>query len=227
MRKILPALFILLLAITWSCKKDHTDPLPGYPLSFRSYQVSGPRIKVYTNGGEIDIPLIKDRVIKRHKHNLSDLGNMNVDKKIAVTFLSEDSVLMTLDEQKEEKTRLVRRTADEYVIWEKQDTAAVPVYFFNMMNVTALLPLYYEEIQVPQVTGYNKVARYKECFFAKKTNQGFQVPVFDFVYIDEYGTFPRLGINNRFNENCLTTIDSNDTILIQEYFVDLKEVKEF
>lgn len=93
---------------------------------------------------------------------------------------------------------------------------------FGVAEILAHRPLYYEEINVPAVTGYNKAARYKECFYVKKIDGEFEVPFFDFLYKREIGLTVYYGINNEFNAGGLPQIESNDTIIIQSYTLKLK-----
>jgi hypothetical protein len=214
-------LFPLILSVIgmFSCVKNAEELIPEYPVIYKSYLISEPHIKVYTKGGEITLPYLKNTIIQRVKNNLTDLENIDIYAKTVATYLTENTVIVTIDNVEEEKIRFVYEN-DGITYWEKQDTTGMPVN--ASAHFLTYKPLYYEEFDVPKVTGYNKAARYKECIYVKKKNDGFEVPVFDYLSKFEWGQFTVLGINNVFNENYLTLIGDNDTIIIQSFIIEMK-----
>lgn len=46
--------------------------------------------------------------------------------------------------------------------------------------------------------------------------------MFDYVYKTVFGLPTILGINNEFNTSSISLIGSNDTLIIQEYFIEMK-----
>ena len=129
---------------------------------------------------------------------------------------------MTINKNEERQVRLVYEN-NGFIYWEKQDTLEKPVYFtFDFADILEYEPLYYEEFDVPKVKGYDKKAKYKECFYVKKKNEGFEIPMFDFVYKTVIGEPTITEINNDFNESCLSLIGDNDTIIIQKYNIEIK-----
>ena len=215
-------LIIFLMIGISSCNKDSVEELIEYPLTFTSYLITESEIKVYTKDGEITLADSKNKIIQRYKNNLTDLESVEIQGKVIATYLSENTVELTFDNIKEEKSRLVYEK-DGLIYWEKQDTSGMPVNFtFDVATILKYQPLYYEEFDVPMSTGYRKAAKYKECFFVKKKNEGFEVPMFDYLYKTVFGLPTILGINNEFNESRLSLIDSNDTIIIQEYSIEMK-----
>ena len=204
-----------------SCNKNSDEELIEYPMTFTSYFISEPEINVYTKDGEITLVDLKNEIIERYKNNLTDLDSIEIQGIIIATYLSVDTVELTLDNKKEEKARIVSEH-NELIYWEKQDTSVMSVYPVSFLDKLKYHPLYYEEFDVPMSTGYSKAAKYKECFFIKKKNEGFEVPMFDYLYKTEFGLPTILGINNEFNSSSISLIGSNDTIIIQEYFVEMK-----
>ncbi len=83
-------------------------------------------------------------------------------------------------------------------------------------------PLYYEEFNVPTSTGFTKAAKYRECFYVNKKDKGFEVPIFDYIYKTVFELSTVNGINNEFDESNLLLIGSNDTLIIQEYSIEIK-----
>ena len=222
MNKFKLSLLILLITGVCSCKKNSEEILLEYPVTYESYFISEGEIKVYIKEGEITLPQIKDAIIQRFKNNLSDLGNVEIEEKVVATYLSENKVKVTIDKEEEEKIRFVYEK-DGIIYWEKQDTSGIPAYpplFIGKILIHQ--PLYYEEFDVPNVTGYSKAAKYKECFYVKKNIEGFELPMFDYVHKTELGQPVILGINNEFNENYLSLIGRNDTILIQKFNIEMK-----
>jgi len=225
MKKYQFLLLILLITGTYSCKKDKDfeEKLPEYPLIYESYSISGGEIKVYTNEGEIGSPGLESDIIQRYKNNLTDLESIEIDRKAVASYLAEDTVKLTIDKEEEEEERLVYEN-NGIIYWEKQDTSGIPVLSaFYVADILTYRPLYYEEFEVPKVTGYNKVVRYKHCFYVKRKNEGFEIPMFDYLHRTEFGQHTTLGINNRFNQNYLSVMGDNDTIVIQEFSIEMRK----
>ncbi|TLX73748.1 hypothetical protein E9993_14920 [Labilibacter sediminis] len=213
---------ISLIILVFSCNRDSEEESIEYPLVYESFSILESDIKVYTKNGELTLVDLKEDIIKRYKNNLSDVETNDFEGKIVVTYLAENIVKLTLDNNAEERNRQVK----EYkglIYWEKQDTSSIIVDMnFYASSILKYQPLYYEEFDVPTSTGYIKVAKYKECFFAKKKGNGFEVPMFDYVCITEFEQSTITGINNEITENSLPLIGENDTIIIQEYKIEMK-----
>lgn len=215
-------LLILLIIGGYSCKKDSDDIVTEFPMTYESYLISESEIKVYTKEGELSSPCLKNKIIERYKKNLTDLENIEIDGKVVAKYFAKDTVKLTIDKNEEEQVRLVYEK-NGIIYWEKQDTLKMPVYFgTNFYSKCKYKPLYYVEYDVPKAKGYDKEAKYKECFYVKKKNLGFEVPMFDFVYKTVFGEPATKEINNEFNESYLTLIGDNDTIIIQKYNIEMK-----
>lgn len=215
-------LIILLMIGISSCNKESDKELIEYPITLTSYLISGSEIKVYTKDGEITLPNLKNKIIQRYKNNLTNLESVEIQGKVTATYLTENTIELTIDKIKEEKVRIVYEN-DVLIYWEKQDTSGMPVFStFDIADILKYQPLFYEEFDVPKVTGYNKAAMYKECFYVLKNNGELKIPMFDYMHRSELGLPSIFGINNEFNESCLSLIGNNDTIVIQEYFIEMK-----
>lgn len=197
--------------------------IPEYPVTYSSYLISDALINVYTKNGILTSPNLKNEIIQKYKNYLTDLENIEIEDKVVATYTSENTVNVTIDDEGEEKARYVYEK-DGIIYWEKQDTSGMPAYpplFIG--KILTYHPLYYEEFDVPLVTGYSKAARYKECYYVKKKNEGFEIPMFDYLHKNEFGLLRNLGINNEVNENILSLTGSKDTIVIQEFNIQMKK----
>jgi hypothetical protein len=224
MNKITRLLLILTVTGIFSCEKEPEEMIPEYPVTYSSYLISNAQINVYTKNGILTSPNLKDEIIQKYKNYLTDLENIEIEDKVVATYTSENTVNVTIDDEEEEKARYVYEK-DGIIYWEKQDTLGMPAYpplFIG--KILTYHPLYYEEFDVPLVTGYSKAARYKECYYVKKKNEGFEIPMFDYLHKNEFGLLRNLGINNEVNENILSIINSNDTIIIQAFNVKLRNL---
>lgn len=221
MNKFSLVLLVLLINVIYSCQKEPGEKLNQYPKTYKSILISDSEIKIYTKDGEEILSDVKDDVIQRYKNYLSDLETIEIDGKVIAEYLTESTVKVTVDDEVDEQVRHVYEY-EGITYWEKQDTSAMQISLMSM-DILIHKPLYYEEYRVPAVTGYNTAARYKECFYVKNTAEGFEVPMFDFLYISEIGPFVNNGINNEFDEHGLRLSGSNDTIIIQSFTIDMKK----
>ncbi len=221
MNRIQFYLLILSLIGIYSCKKNTEEILPQYPKTYKSYIISDSAIKVYTKDGEIILSSANSDIIQRFKIHLTDLENIEIEGKIDATYLAEDTVKLTINNIEEEQKRLVYEN-DSTIYWEKQDTTILSDIPGSLFNYLKYQPLYYEEFDVPATKGYNKISKYKECFYVIRDNESLKVPMFDFVSKRELGTLIIKEINNEFDKSYASLIGDNDTIIIQEYNIELK-----
>lgn len=222
MRKWQVILIVFTMFGISSCDKNSDEELIEYPVTFTSYFISEPVISVYTRNGEVTSTDLKNKTIERYKNNLTNIESVDIQKKIIATYLTENTVELTLDNNKEEKVRTVKEL-DGLIYWEKQDTSSMLVNIpFYVAAILKYQPLYYEEFNVPTSTGYRKAAKYGECFYVKKKDEGFEVPIFDYIYKTVFELSTVNGINNEFDESNLLLIGSNDTLIIQEYSIEIK-----
>lgn len=223
MKKIIRLLLILMVPGILSCEKEPEEMIPEYPATYSSYLISDAQINVYTKDGILTSPNLKGEIIQKYKNYLTDLENIEIEDKVVATYTSKNTVNVTIDDEEEEKVRYVY-VKDGIIYWEKQDTSGIPAYPpLFIEKILTYHPLYYEEFDVPAVTGYSKAARYKECYYVKKKNEGFEIPMFDYVHKNEFGLLRNLGINNEVNENILSLISSKDTIVVQKFNIQMKK----
>lgn len=213
-------LIIFLIIGISSCSTDSEEGLIEYPVTFTSNLISGSEIKVYTKDGEITLPNSKNKIIQTYKNNLTDLEIVEIRGKIIATYLTDSTVALTIDNKKEDKVRFVYENNGK-IYWEKQDTSYEWGYFFYVADMLKYQPLYYEEFDVPKITGYSKAVKCKECLYVLKKNGELKIPMFDYLHKSEFILSPILGINNEFDENYLSLIGNNDTIVIQEYIIEM------
>lgn len=213
-------LLLLLLMVTglFSCE----DEAIKYPVTYTCRQIAGIDIRVFSGSGEITDPGTTDQVIKMHKKYITDLESLDVVGKLEVIYLSIDSVEITLDGLSEGRPRLVREN-NGITFWERDDTLEVPINpGFDVNTILLLHPLFFEIHDVPNVSGYDKVARYKPCFFIYRTGEKLEFPVFDFLHWSDMGYHSYNGFNNDFNEDYLSTLDVADTLIVQSYYFVLQ-----
>ncbi len=201
-----------------SCKKDFIE----HPITYASYSITSPDIKIFTKNGEITSSALKNNLIKRHEKYLTELESVDIEGKIIATYISENSVELTIDNTKEQRARTVHEIA-ELIYWEKKDTSQFVVNpTLNIRNLLKYHPLFYEENNMPQFTGYEKFAKLKECCYVLNSSGKLKIPMLDYFYKHEFGYHSISGINNAFDENSLSNLSTNDTIIIQEYLIEME-----
>ena len=202
-----------------SCKKDSV----GYPITYSSNLISESSIKVYTKDGEVTSPALINNFVNRYQDYLSGLGNAKIKGKIVATYLSADSVELTINNIKEAKRRSVHEIAG-VIYWEKQDTTWSGFGpLFKVEDVYKYHPIYYIEYNAQIGSGYTKYTIFKDCYFMIKNGGKLSIPMFDFIEI-HFGEKwqSSLGNNNSFNKDGLTKFFVNDTMLIQSYLIEMK-----
>jgi len=219
MKKNLIIFVLFLIAGIYSCKKDVVE----YPITYSSYSISDPTIKIYTRNGEVTSSVLVNNIVNRYQSNLNKLENDKIKEKIVVTYISEDSTELTIDKIKEDKLRSVHEI-DGVIYLEKQDTSIFPFGpLFKVQDLNKYYPLYYTETFAPPGSGYSKYSRFKECFFLIKNGGKLKIPMFDFFWIHNTGyLISTPEINNSFKEDGLNNFFVNDTMIIQEYLIEMK-----
>lgn len=214
--------FILILVLivgTYSCQNDAVQ----YPITYSSGLVSEQSIKVYTKDGEITSSNVVNSVLKRYQFNLSNIQTGQAVGNLKVTYLSEDSVELTINNIKENKLRAVHEK-DGITYWEKQDTTYSGIGGFQIENLYKYYPFYYHEYKMMPSNGmFIMDTKFKECFYIIKEGKKLSIPMIEFVWI-HYGytkgeTF--LGINNSFRKEGLPDLFAKDTMLVQQYSIEL------
>ena len=138
--------------------------------------------------------------------------------------MAEDTVKLKIDNIEEERPKIVYKN-DGIIYWESQDTTGLgfPIKYNPYISDFLLYsPLYYGEVDVPTTTGYSKALIGKECYYVIRDNDKLKLPMLDYVYKNEIGATTITCINNKFIESFLSLIGDNDTIVIQEYKIEMK-----
>ncbi len=210
---------ILVIGIS-SCKKDSVQ----YPITYTSDLITESSIKAYTKNGEISLPVTIKSIVNRYRSYFTNLEREEVTGKITATYLSKDSVELTINHVKEDKLRSVHEDAG-VIYWEKQDTLMSG--FTNIFSIEDLYkyhPYYYYEYYAPPGSGYTKYFKYKECQYIIRNGKKFNIPMVEFVWILQgYDKgFKYSGINNSFSKEGLSSLFVGDTILVQQYSIEMK-----
>jgi hypothetical protein len=219
MKKNLIVSVLFLIAAISSCKKDVVE----YPITYSSNSISEPTIKVYTRNGEVTSTALVNNIISRYQSNLNKLEDDKIKERIVITYISEDSTEITIDKIREDKLRSVHEIGG-VIYLEKQDTTIFPFGpLFKVQDLNKYYPLYYTETPAPTASGYSTYARFKDCFFLIKNGGKLKIPMFDFFWIFKSGYLRSIPeINNSFKEAGLNNFFVNDTMIIQEYLVEMK-----
>ncbi len=222
MKHIHPYLVILLCLIFASCEKESAEEAIKYPITYKSYSISDIRYRIFTSDGEISSTPIKQDIINRHKDFLTDSISENFEDRIIVTYTTQDSVQVSYDGLLEEKQRKAIETP-EMIYWEKQDTLMFEninfPFFENYFKYTSL---FYEEFQVPTATGFTRIIKTMECYYATKKREEIILPMLDYYYKNEYEYFNMKGINNELIENPLFNLPPLGTLIVMEYQINMK-----
>lgn len=222
MKKNQILIILILIAGICSCEKDTTK----YPITYTSYSIADPTIKVYSRFGEVTSPVLVNNILSRYQNQLNKLENDKIKGKVVVTYVSQDSAELTIDNIKEDKLRSVHEIAG-VIYLEKQDTSVTALNALSIQDYYKYNPIYYEEFPAPPGSGYNKISKYKDCYYIIKDRGKLNIPMFDFLLMHNLGApdsgYKIFGNTNSFNEARLgSSILTIDTIIIQQYFIEIK-----
>lgn len=214
---------ICLLIITFSCNDD-TNSFE-YPTTYISRSVSEMNIKVYTNSGEITNRLIKDEFIKRYKDYLMELDKIEIEGELTATYISSNTVELSKKDLATSEIRTVHDLSG-LIYWEKPEIYNIvgsPQLDF-LIKYFSYHPLFMEEdTPIVSPSGPNSTTfRLKECFYVKKKNNYLIMPYLDFYFKNAYQQFSVRRFNNKFNSDSISSLGVNDTIMIQEYNIEIK-----
>ena len=218
-KPILPLLISLCFFIL-SCDKNDEGTV-DYPINYTSKAYTEINYRIFTQDGEITSTSEVENIINSHKELFTDLNKDEINGRIIATYLSEDFVQITIDGSSEEKLRSISATPD-MVYWEAQDTTTVvghEAYF--ILNNLKYPPLHFEEFHVPMSSGFVTAIKAKDCFFVIPNKKKLKLPFFDYVRKGEFSVTQTLEINNSFKKNEFN-VYTGDTLLIQEYFIELE-----
>jgi len=213
-------LFLSLLVITglFSCDDEPVE----YPVTYTSQRISGIDYRIYAGSGEITDTDTKDHLIAGYDDYLNYLETLDVKGKIEATYISGDSVKITVEGRSEIKARKVAEK-DGLIYWERQDTVNLPVSpGFDINSILRHQPLFFVVHDVPIMTGYEKFVEFKPCNFLFSSHGKLKFPVID--YIQWSDTYSRVfaGLNNEFNEDYLSTLDISDTVIVRTYIIEIE-----
>ena len=215
-------LIILSIIGLSSCNKEPNEESIKYPITFTSKSIAKTSLRVFIKNEEITTPLIKEEIISRQKIYLPVLEDMEIDGKIIATYISADTVKLLIDFSTEEETRIVREQSG-LIYWESQDTTEFKnSSYFHFSNLLNYVPIYYEEFNVPLTTGYSKATKGKECYYLIRDNKELELPMLDYIFKNEIGAIVVTEVNNDFDEKSIMDLNLNDTIIVREYFIEMK-----
>ncbi len=213
-------LILMLIIGISSCKEDKMQ----YPITYSSGLVTEHSISVYTKDGEVISSNVVNSVLNRYQFNFSNIQTGQAGGNLKATYLSEDSVELIINNIKEYKLRAVHEK-DGIIYWEKQDTTYSGIGGFQIENLYKYHPFYYLEYKMMPPNGlYLKDTKFKECYYILKDGEKLSIPMIEFVWI-HYGSsnvMSFLEINNSFNKEGLPDLFAKDTILVQQYLVEMK-----
>ncbi len=216
MKKLL-IIFSFLSFTLFSCEKDTID----YPVTFSTKTVSEYSLRIFTTDGEITSESLKYDIVQRYKYQLNAVSNEDLKGKIVCTYITKDSVEIIIDGVKEAKPRNVLEN-NGLVYWEKQDTTVKGYTWlpYDILKAQEYIPTYYLETPCASGSAYKILVESKECLYAIKNKGKLSIPMFDFFI--NYSGYLVKEINNSFKNLEERAFNHKDTIIIQEYLIDME-----
>jgi len=214
-------LILVFASILFASCSDSGD---SYPKTYTSNAVLEGSLKLYTIEGEIKNPETIESFKKRYKQFVIQVDTIDVKGKTTVTYKnSSDIVIKASGKEKAGKAY----TIDNVIYWEHPDTLTA----FQWLPFNKYRPIYSEEKVVSQATGYGKKFLFKDCIFVENHQGQLRIPMvakFSKVtnapafgdYSDYYQANNVIVVDSLFPKN--TYLDANDTIMIQEYYIEMK-----
>jgi hypothetical protein len=212
-------LISVLIVVISSCKNNSVD----YPITYSSGLVTEHSIKIYTKDGEVTSSNVINSVLNRYQFNFSKIQDGQAGGRLVATYLSEDSVELTINNIKENKLRAVHEK-NGLIYWEKQDTSYSGIGGFQIENLYKYHPFYYHEYRMVPPDGLYLInTKFKECYYIIKDGEKLRIPMIEFVWI-HFGYnngISFLGVNNSFYKEGLPDLFAKDTILVQQYSIEM------
>ncbi|MCE5174912.1 MAG: hypothetical protein ABFC90_01045 [Bacteroidales bacterium] len=220
---IKPLIFLLLISFS-SCKEEENNESVSYPIIYTNVPVTENCFKVFTKNGEITDFITINNLINKYADFLVGMNKYNLEGKVTLTYLSSESVELYMLDSDNTDTLAVHNKP-ELIYWEEKDTTCQPIgtNLDDRFFMYKYKPLYYEEFAIPLSSGYTTAVRYKQCYYAKRDEENFILPMLDFLYKHDnlfctYG----IAINNVFSRKSISNFGTNDTLIINEYSLKLK-----
>jgi len=219
MRNII-LLLVLIAGLIASCSDSSDD----YPKVYTSDKAVEGALRLFTGEGEILNQQLIESFIARHKQQVINVDAMNVKDRYVVTYQNATDIVIEAN-GKEEQGKAYE--IDNVIYWEHPDTLTT----FFKIPYNKYQPIYSEEFNIPSTTGYNKTIRYKDCIYAEKHEGTIRLPM---VAMFSKETDPDQGsiVSNYYQANNVILIDIlfkqhpywdvNDTIIIQDYYIELR-----
>jgi hypothetical protein len=219
---LLSAITIILILIV-SCEKEQ-DAI-NYPQTYESESINNINLRVFTKDGEISDQSIVNSVKETYDEFLTDLDNPEIQGEIIVKYNSEDEIEI------QEMNSADIDVRDVYNIsgisyWEKRDTTETNGFLSEFERFLKYHPIYQEESYVTLTN--NEYTLFKHCYYAKKEAHNISFPMIDFVvfgnsFFPNYPTQSASRINSEFDMNTISNLIENDTLIIQEYDIEMRQ----
>lgn len=218
MNKYMKILFFLSLLGLQSCKEEE---IISYPTTYSNAPVTEYTIKAFTQNGEITDSLKLNHLIRMSGDLLTGMDKYNSEGDFVATYLSPEKVLINKSDSENTDTLDIHKI-DDLIYWEKKDTISS---FFRHSITFKYKPLYYEEIPIPISSGYPSIVKYKPCYYVKQDGQDLVLPMFDMIFYigDSRTPIPGININNEFCVDSISYFGINDTLIVKEYNLILKQ----
>lgn len=218
MNKYMKILFFLSLLGLQSCKEEE---IINYPTTYSNTPVTEYTIKAFTQNGEITDSFKLNHLIRMSGDLLTGMDNYNSEGDFVATYLSPEKVLINKSDSENTDTLDIHKI-DDLIYWEKKDTISS---FFRHSITFKYKPLYYEEIPIPISSGYPCIVKYKPCYYVKQDGQDLVLPMFDMIFYigDSHTPIPGVNINNELCVDSISYFGINDTLIIKEYNLILKQ----
>jgi|SRR5665647_131307 len=211
------ALFVLLGLL--SCKDDSDS----YPISYHSAMVSETVSRVFTKDGELLDLAKKEDFVNRYGIYLEDILSKSIDSMINAVYISPETVLLHLYGADYFDTLSVVENS-EMIYWEQKDTIT-RIWMSPTKDLYVYSPLYKEEFQIISMPKVYDAIYTKNCYFVIKDGGKLKFPIVGFFFkyrLDNSSTQIWGYTNNKFNVNAVDHFSTNDTILVNEFFYELK-----
>lgn len=218
MNKYMKILFFLSLLGLQCCKEEE---IISYPTTYSNTPVTKYTIKAFTQNGEITDSLKLNHLIRMSGDLLTGMDKYNSEGDFVATYLSPEKVLINKSDSENTDTLDIHKI-DDLIYWEKKDTISS---FFRHSITFKYKPLYYEEIPIPISSGYPCIVKYKPCYYVKQDGQDLVLPMFDMIFYigDSRTPIPGININNEFCVDSISCFGINDTLIVKEYNLILKQ----
>lgn len=238
MRKILTFIFTFSLLVS-SCNEE-TEQMQFVGTYVASTTIDNTTVRMFNNVGEINDPILKNRIIRNYNTFLGSVSSLTSDILTKPTFPTSDSIVINLSSisMKGFGTQLNYKYIyeNDFLKLTSEDSISTISFFDNKQSIffssiTRFEIPTFRAYPIPLSTGFNFMAKFLDRRYIKIVdNNTIRVPYMRILNVSEYerngaenfNVFPS-EINNIFSINDYSLIGENRAILVKEYEVEYKK----